>query len=144
MRAKSCSPVSNSRPSRRASSASVGTSSPRKALDRTALPGLARPAHWKGPEVARQAGAAKGSRAAKARRDELAGPIYRDVMPIILVGREPGGSLQEIADDLNARGFLTLRGDAVESGANPEVVAGGKLGRGAGDRVDGADGLFIP
>lgn len=77
---------------------------------RGVLLGSARPGHWRGREAAREAGAAKGSRAAKARRDELAGPIYGEVMPIIRVGREAGGSLQEIADDLNARGFLTLRG----------------------------------
>lgn len=58
-------------------------------------------------EAAREAGAAKGSRAAKARRDELAD--LREVMPIIRVRREAGGSLHEIADDLNARGFLTVR-----------------------------------
>jgi DNA invertase Pin-like site-specific DNA recombinase len=77
---------------------------------RGVLLGSSRPGHWRGREVARQAGAAKGSQVAKAKREVLAGPLYAEVLPVIRGWREAGGSLQEIADDLNGRGFCTMRG----------------------------------
>ena len=79
---------------------------------RGTLLGSARPGHWEGREDARQAGAIRGSEVAKAKRDALAGPVYAEVLPIIQDGKEAGDSLQEIADELNARGFVTLRGMA--------------------------------
>jgi DNA invertase Pin-like site-specific DNA recombinase len=77
---------------------------------RGVLLGSARPGHWKGREEARRIGAARGSRASKARRDMLAGPLYREVLPIIRAGKDAGDSLQQIADSLNLQGFSTSRG----------------------------------
>ena len=77
---------------------------------RGVLLGSARPGHWSGRESARLAGAVKGSQVAKAKREELAGPIYSEVLPIIRGRREAGGSLQEIAEELNERGYCTVRG----------------------------------
>src|SRR6185437_1021890 len=54
---------------------------------RGVLLGSARPGHWKGREEARRLGAAQGSRASKAKRDMLAGPLYREVLPIIRAGK---------------------------------------------------------
>jgi DNA invertase Pin-like site-specific DNA recombinase len=77
---------------------------------RGVLLGSARPGHWRGREAARPAGAVKGSQVSKAKRAELAGPLYAEVLPIIRGRREAGGSLQEIAEELNERGYCTVRG----------------------------------
>ena len=77
---------------------------------RGVLLGSARPGHWKGREEARSIGAARGSRASKAKRDVLTGPLYREVLPIIRAAKDAGDSLQQIAEDLNRKGFSTARG----------------------------------
>jgi DNA invertase Pin-like site-specific DNA recombinase len=74
------------------------------------LLGSARPGHWEGREEARKAGAAKGSKAAKAKRDNEALPVYLPAAKVAKRLSDEGASLQEIADELNAEGLTTLRG----------------------------------
>jgi DNA invertase Pin-like site-specific DNA recombinase len=74
------------------------------------LLGSARPGHWEGREEARRAGAEKGSKAAKAKRDAEALPVYLPAAKVAKQLNDEGASLQEIADVLNEQGLTTLRG----------------------------------
>jgi DNA invertase Pin-like site-specific DNA recombinase len=76
------------------------------------LLGSARPGHWRGREDVRLAAAAKARKAAKAKHDEEAAPVYGEVEPIIRKLRAEGNSLGKIAAQLNADGHTTLRGAA--------------------------------
>jgi DNA invertase Pin-like site-specific DNA recombinase len=72
--------------------------------------GSARPDHWEGMEDRRQAGAVKGAKIAKAKRDAEAAPVYSAAAPIARQMDDDGHTLQEIADELNAQGLTTVRG----------------------------------
>jgi DNA invertase Pin-like site-specific DNA recombinase len=61
------------------------------AKPRGVLLGSSRPGRWHGREVARQAGAAKRGQVAKAKREELAGPLCTEVLPVIRGRREAVG-----------------------------------------------------
>ena len=72
--------------------------------------GSSRPGHWKGREQQRQAGAVKGTRAAKVKRDADALPVYSAAAPIAAKMDEEGASLREIVEELNDAGLTTVRG----------------------------------
>lgn len=76
------------------------------------LLGSARPGHWEGREQARLRGGVKGRKIAAENLRAAAGEAYADILPEMVVWREAGETLQQIADRLNTAGHTTRRGKA--------------------------------
>lgn len=74
--------------------------------------GSSRPGHWAGREDRRQAGHKKAVRVAAVQRTEAAREHNALAVEAALELRKSGRSWQEIADELNARGLVTRRGNA--------------------------------
>lgn len=75
------------------------------------LLGSARPGHWDGREDRRRAGAANGAKISIEVRSRAAMEASADLLPIIQERKNEGGTLQQIADKLNAEGYTTRRGN---------------------------------
>jgi DNA invertase Pin-like site-specific DNA recombinase len=75
------------------------------------LLGSARPGHWDGREDARLEGLAKGREIARAVRRQKAIDGVADLLPNMQARRQAGASLAIIANELNAAGHKTTRGN---------------------------------
>jgi DNA invertase Pin-like site-specific DNA recombinase len=73
--------------------------------------GSARADHWQGREVARLEGARKGNEASAAVRRAKALESVADLLPIMQERRATGASLAMVANELNAAGHRTQRGN---------------------------------
>ena len=73
--------------------------------------GSARPDHWEGREDARLMGAKRGNQASAAVRRQKAMEAVSDLLPGMQAGRAAGASLAAIANELNAAGHKTTRGN---------------------------------
>jgi DNA invertase Pin-like site-specific DNA recombinase len=74
--------------------------------------GSARPGHWRGMEAKRTAGSRKGSKRAAELRTAAARQHNIMAVEAALELRKAGMSWAEVADELNARGLVTRRGNA--------------------------------
>lgn len=74
--------------------------------------GSARPGHWDGREDRRRAGLKKAWERASTERQQAAREHNALAVEAALELREQGRSWQEVADELNARGLVTRRGNA--------------------------------
>lgn len=73
--------------------------------------GSARPNHWEGREDARLMGAKRGNEASAAVRRQKAIDAVSDLLPDMQDKRTAGASLATIANELNAAGHKTTRGN---------------------------------
>jgi len=81
------------------------------AKKRGVLLGSSRPGHWAGREDRRKAGLRKGIKVAAEQRTIAARNHNGMAVKVALELREQGKSWQEIAEELNARGLVTRRGN---------------------------------
>jgi len=71
--------------------------------------GSACPGHWDSREDRRQAGQVKGLPLARAARSQDARDYYRSIVAEIKEQREAGKTLKQIAEVLNAKGYVTRK-----------------------------------
>jgi len=98
--------------------------------------GSARPGHWDGREDRRQAGQNKGLPLARASRSRAARDYYASTVAKIKEQREAGKTLAEVAEALNAKGYVT-RMDRPFSGTCVRDLILRYLGRELLGRADG-------
>ena len=73
--------------------------------------GSARPGHWTGHEAARLAGAKRAAQVSRLVRRQKALDAVADLLPDMQKRRAEGASLATIANELNASGHKTQRGN---------------------------------